>query len=736
MPVRTIAAFSAGDQSSPDSLLGATGDYVRFELPPFQRGLRWKKDKRLKFLESLLAGWPTGAIVLTKVKTENHTSGNGRIFTWSVIDGQQRLATFSILRNDFWKEPWYVFSSEIELGIEEILTVTSVDSALKVKEGIHELTKGTENSKFDTELLEDSENFLSELCRVLRIAYPVKSENLIIAKDACKKIRISLRDQKQDLDDTLVGVITIEPAQGATPNEVRYVTSSIFSALNSGIPLKKYEMLAAEWATQYVPWARYAGSNSPCSSDPALLVKTYQKSYMSYLMKDRILDSYRNSEDELELDPEIEELSDEEVNLFDFLYGLSATSKEYPTQSYRSNTWNTAKRSSMPDGKSLSEIAFDVAALLFSGQLGSKAIDSLQALFPLNGADFDIGLFAEHFIGAINVIDESLNSFTKHETRNKGSAGIGRTLATSYITSVINTTYDVKPGVNDRISVSRRNGQRERTTDNMHSLSQARRLANIKANLPAWWLLDTLSEEFQGSSAYQNASTRVWKSFEFQAKSNSKIKLTVENDYLLYAPVLSQFLEVFRNIFTREFRVNAAPINKVPSQSTLTLFHVLFSNKSASMKNYHMDHVVAYKAGKNSGIPRLTNPIPLNHVANWFPLESGLNSSRGNTPWCEYFSRIPDPAGKLEVSSDLFINHEILTGSAYASTDNFGKLMLIRFVGMIDRALEVVKFAEYRALKPEERVAILSAQIVQSIITTLGFTFTAEEIMSASMLTK
>jgi DNA-directed RNA polymerase subunit N (RpoN/RPB10) len=735
MPVKTIAAFSVAEQACPDTLLGANGDYVRFELPPFQRGLRWKKDKRLKFLESLLAGWPTGAIVLTKVKTTSHASGNGRIFTWSVIDGQQRLATFSILRNDFWTEPWYIFTDEVDRAIEELLTVTTIDTDLKVKEAIKSLTKGSVGNRFNEDILEDSDTFLSELCRELGIVYPVDHDNLTVAKDCCKRIRISLRDQKKALDETLVGVITIEPSQGSTPNEIRYTTSSIFSALNSGVPLKKYELLAALWATLQVKWADYLATNSNFSSDASLVVKSHQKAYMGFLMRDRILDSYRNSEDELELDPEIEEFTDDDVSLFDYLYALSAISKSYPTHNMRNNSWPLAVRSSMPDGKSLSEIAFDVAALLFSGSLGSKAIDNLRVLFPLKGIEYDIGLFAEHFLGAVEVLEDSLSPFTKHATRNKGAAGVGRTLATSYLASITNTIYDVKLGTDDRLTIGRRSGQRERTVDNLHALSQARRISSIKSNLPAWWLFDTLSEEFQGSNAYINASERAWKVFDFQSNSTVlKIGSVSENDYLLQPPTLSMFLDVFRNIFTREFRVNAAPINRIPSQSALTLFHVLFSGKSTNMKNYHMDHVVPYRAGKNSGVPKLTIPIPLNHVANWFPLDAGLNTSRLNTPWNVYITRVTDAAQVSEVLEDILIDPDLLTSAAYSSTDNFGKIMLVRFVGMIDRALLKVALSEYISLSHDEKLALLEEQIVKLLITTLGFQFDSHEVMNSVLV--
>jgi hypothetical protein len=97
IPLRTAAAFSVNSQLCPSPLLGQVDiDQIRFEIPTFQRGLVWSKKKKKQFLNSLIQGWPTGAIVLTKIGSKDLTDGR-REFTWHVIDGQQRLTTIYLI---------------------------------------------------------------------------------------------------------------------------------------------------------------------------------------------------------------------------------------------------------------------------------------------------------------------------------------------------------------------------------------------------------------------------------------------------------------------------------------------------------------------------------------------------------------------------------------------------------------------------------------------------------------
>ena len=68
---------------------------IRVEIPFFQRGYVWNKDNWRDLIEDLLDDKSShflGSIILKSIKTSS-----GEIPRWSLIDGQQRLTTLSIL---------------------------------------------------------------------------------------------------------------------------------------------------------------------------------------------------------------------------------------------------------------------------------------------------------------------------------------------------------------------------------------------------------------------------------------------------------------------------------------------------------------------------------------------------------------------------------------------------------------------------------------------------------------
>ena len=93
IPARALQVFQ--DQAvvlSPDDALGDEGrQQICFNIPQFQRGLRWSEKRRNEFLQSTSEGLPIGTLVLGR----QPGGGTDRdIRTWTVLDGQQLLAEF------------------------------------------------------------------------------------------------------------------------------------------------------------------------------------------------------------------------------------------------------------------------------------------------------------------------------------------------------------------------------------------------------------------------------------------------------------------------------------------------------------------------------------------------------------------------------------------------------------------------------------------------------------------
>jgi len=705
VPLVTAAAFSPESQRCPSPFLGQPADFVRFEIPKYQRGLVWNKKKKAAFFQSLIQGWPTGAIVLTKIDSKE-LPGGARELTWHVIDGQQRLSTFLQFQKSFWSEPWYAITDTIRDAFSELAETLSVQKSEDIAVALTLLTQGDSANPWMETYLDESSIFLSKICRVLGVDSPTVVEGPRYEKaiQACKVIRLSLQSQRKALDEVPVAVITISPKQGIPTREARSISSEIFEKLNSGIPLSKYDLLAARWTSEMVLWERFT-SLSESRTDPALTVNAVQKKFMFDQMKGRIETSYKSFLEDVEQDDaSVEELAEGDVSLFDYLYALSKSTSLYAVRESRSHLL-TAERLSFPTGASSSTQAFDTCALLFSGSLSPTGIDSLTRTFPTFQGEYDIALVAEYYLDAAKEIDTRLSQFTQHATKNKKKATLGAIQASVYLASYLNTVFDTTLGEDDRLTISKRQSSRTRTVSGGSNLSFAQRRSNFKENLPSWWLIHTISDVFQGSDAYKQAFESVWKRYENDDRSG-RITNVVENDFLLAQPEISLMMAGFKNLFVKEFRVSQAPLTRSPSQSALAMFAAVYKEKNTELGLCDLDHVIAYRSERNSTNSRLEQPIPLNHVANFMPLLSSLNRSRGNTPWNRYYPTL-EGMNKQVAEKDLLIDPTLFREGILNDLNEFGKVLISRYLMMINGALTNVGLRDYLTKEKSEKHSLL-----------------------------
>jgi hypothetical protein len=726
IPLSAAAAFSSDSQPCPSHLLGSPTDYVRFEIPKFQRGLVWNKKKKQKLLQSLIQGWPTGAVVLTRIDSKEIASGQ-RELTWHVIDGQQRITTFLEFLNGFWSEPWYQITDELRSAFSALAETLDVDSGSEVEVALTLLTQGDSSNPWSEEFLDESSTFLSKICRVLSVDTPtsVQGPRYEKAIEACKTIRIGLQEQRKALNTVPIALITISPKQGIVAREARSISSQIFSVLNSGVPLNKYDLLAANWTPQLVPWEEYARAEGS-RSDAQIALTSTQKRWMLEEMRSRIETSYKSFLEDVEDDAPIEGFGENEVSLFDYLYALSKSTSSFAVRESRGGI-QTAERFSFPTGASSSTQAFDTCALLFSGSLSPAGIENLINTFPTYRGEYDIALVAEHYLEAAKEIDSKLAPYTQHATKNKKRASLGAIQASVYLASYMNAVFDTRLGEDDRLTVKKRSADRSRTTSGNANLSHAQRKQNFRENLPCWWLIQTISDVFQGSDAYKQAFEKVWKRHETESLTG-RVVFVEENDMVLGQPELNDMLAAFRNLFVKEFRVSQAPTTRSPSQSAMALFSVVFRDKNQDMGSYDMDHVVAYRSQRNAPNSRLEKPIPLNHVGNFMPLLSNLNRSRGNTPWNQYFTTL-DGANKETVKNDLLIDPSLFEEGLLSDLNSFGALLLARYVKMIHKAMMNIGLKEYMAKDIHQQTSIL-LNTAEEIAHTLNLDYSREQFKS------
>lgn len=726
IPLSAAAAFSSESQPCPSHLLGSPTDYVRFEIPKFQRGLVWNKKKKQKLLQSLIQGWPTGAVVLTRIDSKEIASGQ-RELTWHVIDGQQRITTFLEFLKGFWSEPWYQITDELRSAFSALAETLDVENGSDVEVALTLLTQGDASNPWSEEFLDESSTFLSKICRILSVDTPtsVQGPRYEKAIDACKIIRIGLQEQRKALNTVPIALITISPKQGIVAREARSISSQIFSVLNSGVPLNKYDLLAANWTPQLVPWEEYSREENS-RSDARLALSTTQKRLMLEEMRSRIETSYKSFLEDVEDDAPIEGFGENEVSLFDYLYALSKSTSSFAIRESRGRI-QTAERFSFPIGASSSTQAFDTCALLFSGSLSPAGIENLINTFPTYRGDYDIALVAEHYLEAAKEIDSKLAPYTQHATKNKKRASLGAIQASVYLASFLNSVFDTRLGEDDRLTIKKRSTDRSRTTSGNANLSHTQRLHNFRENLPCWWLIQTISDVFQGSDAYKQAFEKVWKRHETESLTG-RVVFVEENDMILGQPELNDMLTAFRNLFIKEFRVSQAPTNRSPSQSAMALFSVVYKDKNQDMGSFDMDHVVAYRSQRNAPNSRLEKPIPLNHVGNFMPLLSNVNRSRGNAPWNQYFGTL-DGANKETVKNDLLIDPSLFEEGLLNDLNSFGVLLLARYVKMIHKAMINVGLKDYLAKDKSQQLTVLLST-AEEIAHTLNLEYSSERFES------
>lgn len=695
IPLKTVAAIKQDEEMpSPINALGLEKrDFIRFEIPVYQRGLVWGKEKRKKFLDSIRKGWPTGSIVLTRLEQVEGVAGP--LITWHVLDGQQRISTFQHFRENFWKEPWYEFTPEMEKQLESWAhIVSSIEGAPKVTEadlvaGIQLLTHGDENLVFNETYLQESSTFLNRLSAVGRFYVPSENDLSTSLREELESnvrfIRTALLQQKEDLDQVPVSIITVTPKQGTTPSQAKSTSADIFVRLNDGTKLTKYELLNAQWMGTDVDWTGFENEKHQ-----------YLKEFMFDQMRERIKGAW-DKDDDLDFDPSIEELTESEVTLFDFLYGCSHSTRNKPFKKVKDGI-ASEERPAFPSGKSEEEIAFDVASLLFIGSSDSNSIAKLPEYFPISEKDArpNINEFAKYYFEAVELINKTLES-TRHKTQGKQKAQLGAIQASTYLASYIACVYEVRLGKNKAISIDIRRGESAKTNDGNHTLASNERAKLFQKSLKAWFLHDSLDSVFQGNLANSESKSRVWLDYA-QGKAGEQF---------LQQPSLAVLLGKLRTLFVDEFSVAQAPLRRNYVNSTLALFLTVYQDLGKQLESFTIDHVIPWKKLKDKPFIPLSAAIPLNHPANFMPLEKGINSSRQNSPWADYFEKLA-PKDKSNVSEVLFIDPKLCTHGVRDDRNEFALFLMKRWIKFVDKALTNIDHETYLNFSEVEKKKLIS----------------------------
>jgi hypothetical protein len=458
----------------------------------------------------------------------------------------------------------------------------------------------------------------------------------------------------------------------------------IFIDLNKATPLSTYELIAARWENVRVAW--------PQESTP-----TYKR--LSQEIDQRISRTYQQVSNEYEYNPEVEDFASDDYSLYDLLYSLSRLSG---IQVNGSNPDSKRPAFNIPSHQD--QLAFDIMNLFITGRSGD--VSKLAYDRRLSRAEDD-RCDAEKIIGiynsALSEVDTALLKTRQCGARFVNSAQLGSLQATAYAANYL------------ALSTNRDFTQRKAkiAVDGEQSITSGAALGRWKKNCLAWWLCDIFSEEFIGSAASQNTARRAW--------DQSDEPATV----MLNPPPIDRIVRLLNDAFARD----SSPRHSAPKQRSFSvkantfviasLMHISAIMEIPTGKGTiyapEADHVIPFKPrGGVYPAAYLTNPIPVNHIANWMPLEKTLNASRGNKPWNEFIvdEQIPDVASTRE---RLLIDPSYLTLEAASSPEAFLKVMARRWYVGVFRVLENLSLREWTVKSPAQKTEFMEGVLLQDL---------------------
>lgn len=281
----------------------------RIIVPIFQRGLRWDKEKRKEFIDSLERGYPFGSLLFAK-QGEN---------VYSVVDGLQRGSTIC----DFYYNPLSVDNiNEID---DDVLT----EIRLKI---FPENQNHSINNKIKETILiylhnkktyDDLDYF--QLAKELNSNFPNQGDPL----DTVSSIQPILKqyfkgsqEKYKNICDAQIPVIVY-----SGPNEYM---NEIFNRINvNGIPLSDYEIYAAIW-----------NQNKATISNQDVVEKVVNK-YMVLLKNSYAIDNFSPKE----------MLINKELTTFEFLFGLGK---------YWNDKYDCLKVESKAEDDEVNEVGFEL----------------------------------------------------------------------------------------------------------------------------------------------------------------------------------------------------------------------------------------------------------------------------------------------------------------------------------------------------------------------------------------
>lgn len=210
----------------------------KIEIPRFQRGLVWGKQKKREFIKTLKSGLPIGVLLLSQKDDK-----------YLVIDGLQRFTTMEDYAKDYFS---YIDREEIS-DIDVMDIILSSDSARslyddsissaqeRIREEIRAIVIESISNGQGKNLFVISKNAAEKICKNIAV-FPDGDFNDIQGRVYAVVERIS---NQAKIDDITIPLIIFKGSEDEL--------ADIFQKLNQeGVKLSKYDVFAATWINHTV----------------------------------------------------------------------------------------------------------------------------------------------------------------------------------------------------------------------------------------------------------------------------------------------------------------------------------------------------------------------------------------------------------------------------------------------------------------------------------------------------
>jgi len=646
LPLSALEAAKQGVEiASPAVELGTLGlDQISFTLPVYQRGLVWTHLHGRKFQKSLAQGWPIGEIVLAEKAPESLPNNSGQKRRYDLIDGQQRTHWLNRTRDRFFADGLYSLETQnASMAVETIAQILALNGPTDVIE-IYFAWTADSNFSRNTDL-EDLNRFLHHLTANSSIKVPSHgSDNESSVHSAIVALNTEVKAQYAALQDLEIPTLVIRQSLNDSLHE-------IFQQLNSGTKLSDLDLLAAEWST----------IQAPISSSKTLEASDREK--VVQFAKNRISDTY-DSED-YTYNPDLSELNDDDLSLFDMLYGLGRLAHDkYPSTFAALN-------------ESCDRLALFAAAIVFTGSVGSRKHLAVQYPDEPQSKIRDVSNFPNQFLQACRQIDSALSSVNSVKAGKRLKGRLGLIQASAYIAAFITNVYWVVPTSQTRMESRARVSNMEKTGPDSNPWSAARRIDAFKDGLVGWLLADILQEEFQGSDAYTNAAARVWSVFDRESGTFNA------NPLMLGHANGGELVSLLQNQFKQECDVAATPKQRRYSEAACAILRMAYSAAPPQINDEEIDHVIPFDLRKGRSFP-----VAINHPGNLMPLKKRINGKRGAVTLDIFLQEnTVSDTDKNEATARVLIDVKSCEIGVLESRDRFRRFLESRYRALSSYAL-------------------------------------------------